>query len=503
VRPSIRRDGARDPLRVLRLAPGWVSLGLAGALLVTITGPRLGGGTVSWWFRPNLLGSGTSSKLVFYAGMVAVAAAWIGLGRLASSRFCKPYQLVTVAILWCLPLVLGAPLFSRDVYSYIAQGTIAHLGLNPYHEAPLVLGQLGHAHVLSAVDPFWQRATAPYGPLFLALVSLIVGVTGSNLVLGVLVLRAFDLVGLVLLAIFVPRLARRAGADPSRAVWLAVLSPLMLFQLVAPAHNDLLMIGLMVAGVTLALERRPLLGIAVCMVAATIKVPAALAAVFIAVAWIGDQPTARARLASTGKAAAAAIAPAAVITLITGFGVAWISTALFSTPARVRLAITPATDISWTAARLLNDAGLAVSFRGLESVLRAVAFGACVIVALALLRKARPRTAAPYLGAALVVFALGGPAVWPWYFGWGLALLAASAPTQASRATAAAVVVASFLVKPDGILALPLDSSPFVAGAWLLVAALAWYLWRRRARGREVTEPADNLRPGRSALAER
>ena len=45
------------------------------------------------------------------------------------------------------------------------------------------------------------------------------------------------------------------------------------------------MIGLLAAGIALALDGRPLAGIAVCALAATIKVPALAGAVFIAVAW--------------------------------------------------------------------------------------------------------------------------------------------------------------------------------------------------------------------------
>ena len=44
------------------------------------------------------------------------------------------------------------------------------------------------------------------------------------------------------------------------------------------------MIGLVVAGVTFAIERRLLLGIALCALAATIKLPAAAAIPFILVA---------------------------------------------------------------------------------------------------------------------------------------------------------------------------------------------------------------------------
>ena len=56
-------------------------------------------------------------------------------------------------------------------------------------------------------------------------------------------------------------------------------------RLVAAGHNDVLMAGLLVAGVAVALEGRPLSGSAICALAATIKVPALVGAVFIAVAW--------------------------------------------------------------------------------------------------------------------------------------------------------------------------------------------------------------------------
>ena len=87
--------------------------------------------------------------------------------------------------------------------------------------------------MLAAVDPFWRHTTAPYGPLFLWIVSGVVAVAGSHLVAGVLLIRLLDAVGLVLLAVFAPRLARALGADPERATWWVLLSPLVLLDLVA------------------------------------------------------------------------------------------------------------------------------------------------------------------------------------------------------------------------------------------------------------------------------
>ena len=497
----IRSDAPRAPLALLRAAPGWVSLGAGGSLLLTVSGARLGGGSVTWWFHPRVL-AGTGTKVVFYAGIAALALAWLGLGRVLLRRRFAAGQLWPVAVIWCLPLALGAPLFSRDVYSYLAQGTIAHLGLSPYTHAPAVLAQLGHARVLSAVDPFWRSATAPYGPLFLGAISAAGGLTGSHLIAGALAIRAIELIGLVLLGLFVPRLARAAGADPVRALWLTLLSPLVLLQLVAAGHNDLLMVGVMVVGITLALEGRPLWAVAVCTLAAAIKVPAIAAAVFVAFAWARAESGWAQRIARAAKAIAAAIAVGAAVTLITGFGIGWISSALFSTPARVHLAITPATDLSWTAASLLRDLGASASFKGIQSVLRVVAFGASVVVGIALLVRTRRETLPKHLGLALVAFALGGPAAWPWYLCWGLAMLAVWPRAQTSRALVVAILVATLLVKPDGILALPVGSSPVFAALWVAALAGAWYAWiRRGGRGRRA-ELSEGLGAARSVLVE-
>lgn len=482
-------------------AAAWASLGLAGSVLLTLAGSRLGGGSVTWWFDPRIGGGRGVERFFFYLGVGILIVAWIGLRAVARTPRCSARQVALIGVLWCLPLAAGVPLFSRDIYSYLAQGTIAHLGLNPYHSAPAVLARHGQMHVLSAVDPFWRHQTAPYGPLFVGVISLIAAATGPHLIAGALLIRAFDLIGLVLLAIYVPRIARRAGADPARAAWLVLASPLILLQLVAPAHNDLLMVGLMAAGVSLALERHPLLGIVICALAATVKLPAIVAVAFIAVTWArGEEPGRRVQAIRLAHSAAATLATLALVTLLTGFGPGWISSGLFSTPARVRLAITPATDISWTITKLLGDAGVGVGFHTLHSVFRAVFFGASVLVALVLLRRVRRNTLVPYLGLALLGFAIAGPAMWPWYLSWGLALLAAWLPVQRSWSVVAAIAVGSVLVQPGGILALPLESSPVVAAFWLLVALVLCYRWRRRvpAAGRR-----DGLGASRSVVVER
>ena len=43
-------------------------------------------------------------------------------------------------VLWILPLLVVAPMFSRDVFSYAAQGEMMSHHINPYNYGPGTLG---------------------------------------------------------------------------------------------------------------------------------------------------------------------------------------------------------------------------------------------------------------------------------------------------------------------------------------------------------------------------
>jgi hypothetical protein len=477
----------------------WASLGLAGSVLIAWVAPGAVSDPVVGWLYSGLTAGRRLSVILVYCGMAALALAWLGLGRRLASR----RALMGIGVVWLIPLVLAPPLFSRDVYSYLAQGTILHLGASPYHDAPGVLIGLGRAHVFESVSPFWRHTTAPYGPLFLELMSLIVGITGTHLIAGVLLTRGLELIGVALLAIYVPRLTRALGTDERRALWLVLLSPLLALELVSPAHNDVLMIGLLVAGVAFALEGRPLSGIAVCALAATIKIPALAGAVFIAVAWAREERGRSARLRFGLYAALVAALVLGAVTVASGVGVSWISTALFSTPAKVRLAITPATGVGWTVSALLRDLGVGTSSHGVEHAFGAVTLAITAVTGLVLLYRVRIPKLVLYLGAFLLIAAAGGPAAWPWYFAWGLVLIAGCRAPQRSLGLAVAIAVSVFAVRPDGTLVLPLHSAPAVLGAYGLVGLAVWYRRRRRGGdrdgGRGSVEIAPSLSERRSS----
>jgi hypothetical protein len=466
---------------------------LAGSLLVALAGPAsVAGPATAWWYSlPVPGGKGTATGLV-YAGVAVLCVAWVGLGRRPAETGVR--GLLIIACAWLLPVALGPALFSHDAYSYLAQGAVLHLGDNPYRTPPAVLSGLGHGHMLGAVSPFWRHVTAPYGPLFLGLMSVVAAVTGSHLVAGILAVRGLELVGVALIARYLPRLAQALGADPSRAVWLVALSPLLALELIAAGHNDVLMAGLLLAGVTVALQGRPLAGIALCALAATLKIPALAGAVFIAAAWAREERTLSARAQFLGTAVLTTAGVLAAVSVVTGLGVSWVSGSLFSSPARVRLAITPSTGLGFTLASLLHDLGIGVNSRHLEAVMAGISTGLTGALGFWLLIRVRIARLAGYLGVLLLVAAAGGPAAWPWYLSWGLVLLAAVPGVQRSLSLIGLTVVSVFLIKPNGILALPLPSAPAVIAVYIVLAGLFWRS-HRGGRGRGDRGARGGIRP--------
>ena len=142
-----------------------------------------------------------------------------------------------------------APLFSRDVFSYAAQGEMMSHAINPYHYGP---GTLGSGPYVSGVDPLWANTPAPYGPLFLMLAGWSASLSLHHALITVVLLRLQSVAGIALIAYCIPKLARSFGRDAGPAFVLAVLNPLTLLALVGGAHNDAIMVGLLLAGVTAA-----------------------------------------------------------------------------------------------------------------------------------------------------------------------------------------------------------------------------------------------------------
>ncbi|MBI2242425.1 MAG: polyprenol phosphomannose-dependent alpha 1,6 mannosyltransferase MptB [Nocardioides sp.] len=134
---------------------------------------------------------------VVLLGLGLLAAAWLSLCRHVAvaqgeEREDAVHLVRHAAVVWSAPLVLAPPLFSRDGWSYAAQGMLAHVGISPYEYGPGVIAGLP---VAEAVDPRWMTTVTPYGPVPVPVGELAAGVTGNPWVL-VVAHRLVTLLGL-------------------------------------------------------------------------------------------------------------------------------------------------------------------------------------------------------------------------------------------------------------------------------------------------------------------
>ena len=158
-------------------------------------------------------------------------------------RTATEYTMVATTGFWLAPLLLSVPVFSRDTYSYLAQGALLRDGFDPY-----VVGPIDNPNsLLDNVSPIWTTTTAPYGPAFILVAKFVTMLVGNDVVAGTMLLRLCMLPGLALLIWAAPRVARHVGADGAAALWICVLNPLVIIHLMGGVHNEMLMVGLMMA----------------------------------------------------------------------------------------------------------------------------------------------------------------------------------------------------------------------------------------------------------------
>jgi hypothetical protein len=272
-----------------------------------------------------------------------------------------------------------------------------------------------------------------------------------------------------------PRLSRRLGTDPGLALWLGALSPLALFSFIASGHNDALMVGLLVAGVTLAVEGRFSVGIALCAAAALIKVPAAVAIVFLAVV----QFRAVAGTERWRVVLKAVLIPCVVIvggTLVAGYGFTWLGPTALHVPTELRVLATPAVSLGVFFHAIVHGIGVPVSQSAVVTATQFVCGFLVVAGVVWLLWNVHRLDVVRAIGLALVLFVVGSPTLWPWYLTWGITLLAATT-LQRSRVLAAVAALAMLVVGAGG--SPMLNGIDYVVTAPLLLAGCAWFLWDR------------------------
>ena len=318
---------------------------------------------------------------------------------------------------------------------------------------PVLLGPgaLPNNPYLGDVPGIWSHTPTPYGPVFLQSARWVVDLSGDRTVPTVLGMRLIALVGLVLLVRYVPRLAAHCGVPADRALWLAVLNPLVLFHFVSGAHNDALLMGLVVAGLVLVLDRWVLPGVVLLSLALLVKAPAALALVFVVPFW-AQRLTGRWRLVKA--AAAVGVVSAAVVALVsgaTGLGYGWINA--LNTPGTVRNWLSGTTLLGEAVGALahLFGAGDTATMDTAIAVFRGAGGVAAMVIVLLLLAHMDRRGFIASLGLGFVAVVALSPVVQPWYLLWGFVLIAAGTSNLRTRTTVTTASAAlAVVVMPKG-----------------------------------------------------
>jgi hypothetical protein len=156
-----------------------------------------------WFFGEPSTAQGSQWGVYFtlaavYGGLLLLMRVWWGMTRLyARCPGVSTRRLMWVFALWATPMMVIAPLFSRDVYSYAAQGEMVSHHMNPYLYGPF---ELGNNSYTAPVDSLWGNAPAPYGPLFLQVDGFFTRITFHNELATVVLLRLLSLAGVLLIA---------------------------------------------------------------------------------------------------------------------------------------------------------------------------------------------------------------------------------------------------------------------------------------------------------------
>lgn len=313
-----------------------VRTGLIATILITLG--SFGGGAIR--NRGGLLdilnleflsyGHGAGfSNITLWIGSALFVVAWFLLGRRVVAGHATVQDVTRTLTLWIIPLALAGPIMSRDIYSYLMQGTLLRDGFDAYTQG----ASANPSPILYEVSHDWRNTTTPYGPLHLWISEGIVRLCGNHIAYGIFCFKALSILGFMGIMWAIPKIALALGSNPAMAQWLGVANPVMVFHLIGGMHNESIMVGLVSIGLVLALRKSVahyLYAIAIIAVAMSLKATAALAlpfVVWIAVAHVPGSWKTKTRvfLAAGIVGAIETLAVLAAVTWASGASWGWIA----------------------------------------------------------------------------------------------------------------------------------------------------------------------------------
>ncbi len=231
-----------------------IVVGFLGPSAVTLTlGPRES--LLPPWYLPTgWLGTPPelAVSLAVLAGIVVGAVGlWICLRALADGWRPHHRRLFVLGSVMSSATILVPPLTSADVLMYAGYGRLQVIGRNPYDITPAEIFRSQYDPVLTWTEEPWTDTPSVYGPItsWTQWFSNVMG--GENMHDVVFWLQLFCLVPFLLTCAGVVWLAHGDPRLQARAALLSVCNPLLIWAVVACAHNEAQSVMFAVFGVML------------------------------------------------------------------------------------------------------------------------------------------------------------------------------------------------------------------------------------------------------------
>lgn len=440
--------------------------GFLASVLLNLVGnsgaPRAPG--AYWRWVPPLNGRLIGVFPALHIDQVALAmlvGSWLGLGLLVRNGRCSARRLLIIAAVWSVPLLLTPPLFSDDIYDYVAVGALQVHHFDPYlvgaHSLPVA------DRIVGAVSPAWTRTPTPYGPGLLLLTRAAAALSGTHDIVAVTLLRLVAVAALLGCGLILTGLARQLERSPESTLWLFVVNPLTLVTVVGGGHNDVLMVAAMLGGYLVYRRGHPFFAQVVLAGAADIKVVAVVGIAVLALQSARMHPgsvAARAlfggRQLMTGLLGFAAFTTLLGLTLDRGLLAGWGWIHDLYVPGTVVTSVTP-TDALYgilggpiSVRHRHGQPTITISGQPLLVDLRDAAVVVFLLVTVVLALRLSRLGAERLTGLILFAFCLLGQILWPWYLLWPLGFLALAGARRERVAMAGLSVALLFIDSPGG-----------------------------------------------------
>jgi hypothetical protein len=227
--------------------------GFLGPSVVTLTlGPR--DNLLPPWYLPAGLlqpNEWVVTVLVWLIVGVGAVGLWVSMRALAGGWSPSPRRIFGLGTGLSLVTILVPPLTSADILMYAGYGRLQMIGRNPYEITPAEVFRGQFDPVLRWTEQPWTDTPSVYGPITSWLQWFANYLGGENMHDIVFWLQVITVVPFILACAGIVQLAHGDRRRQARAALLTVCNPMLIWAVVATAHNEALSVMFAVGGIML------------------------------------------------------------------------------------------------------------------------------------------------------------------------------------------------------------------------------------------------------------